>query len=173
MDYYIGAFKKYAVFSGRATRKEFWMFTLINTIVNIIVAVALTIIVGEYKGLIFIPTLYTLAVFIPSLAISCRRLHDIGKSGWWILITLVPFIGSLLLFSFYVIDSQTGTNKYGPNPKGDGYVQKNPNVWATIIAIVVILFLLVMVTSIVLVSLNSARKVQNRNNSAPTVQELR
>ena len=70
------------------------------------------------NGIVYLASLYNLAVFIPGLAVSVRRLHDIGKSGWWFLILLVPFIGAIVLLIFFCLDSQPGGNKYGSNPKG-------------------------------------------------------
>ena len=113
MNEYLGVLKKYAVFSGRARRREFWMFVLIN----FIVAVGLSV-VDMMLGTIVLGAIYTLAVLIPSLAVGARRLHDIGKTGWWQLIGLIPFIGIIVLIIFYVMDSNPGDNQYGPNPKG-------------------------------------------------------
>ena len=123
MNWYIGVLKKYAVFSGRARRKEYWMFVLFNMIFSFVA--------GFIDG-IFLPnlgidaggtkigvlgTIYGLAVLIPGLAVAVRRLHDTNRTGWWLLIALVPFIGAIILIIFYVQDSQPGDNKYGPNPK--------------------------------------------------------
>ncbi|MCL2919875.1 DUF805 domain-containing protein [Shewanella litorisediminis] len=111
MEYYIGAWKKYADFTGRARRKEFWMFFLFNLIVSVgmnLVDMAL--------GSMLVGTLYSLAVFLPSLAIGARRLHDTGRSGWWQLIALIPIIGIIVLIVFYCQDSQD-ENDYGENPK--------------------------------------------------------
>lgn len=95
-------FSKYATFSGRARRSEYWWFVLLNFIVGCI----------PYVNLI-----WGLVIFIPSLALCVRRLHDTGRSGWWLLLVLVPIVNLLLLY-FYVCDSQPGTNEYGENPKG-------------------------------------------------------
>lgn len=119
MTWYLTVLKKYAVFSGRARRKEFWMFTLFN-IIFAVVAVVLDNVLGtasEGLGYGLIYGLYSLAVLIPSLAVTVRRLHDVGKSGWWILISLVPLVG-LWLLVLLATDSQPGENKYGLNPKG-------------------------------------------------------
>jgi len=114
MDYYLAVLKKYATFSGRAQRAEYWYFLLFNFIASIVIGI-ISAVIGDDKGIIGV--LYSLAIFIPALAVSVRRLHDIGKSGWMILITLIPFIGSIWLFVLMVIDSNPGENKYGPNPK--------------------------------------------------------
>jgi len=114
MNYYLEVLKKYAVFSGRARRKEYWMFILFNFIAYAIL--------GFIEVLLGIPailsSIYGLAVLIPSLAVCVRRLHDSGRSGWWILIGLLPLVGFIVLLIFMVLDSQPGDNQYGPNPKG-------------------------------------------------------
>ncbi len=118
MHYYFEVLKKYAVFSGRATRAEYWYFVLFNFIFY----VAITIL----SGVIFLASgvntvvllwIYILAVFIPGLAVAVRRLHDTGRSGWWLLLNLIPLIGAIIVIVLLVLDSQPGENKYGPNPK--------------------------------------------------------
>ena len=118
MNWYIEVLKKYAVFSGRARRREYWMFVLFN----VIIAVVLTIIegiadAGSEGSRSTLTTLYGLAVLIPSLAVSVRRLHDTGRSGWWLLIGLIPIIGTIVLLIFMVQDGRPTDNQYGPNPK--------------------------------------------------------
>lgn len=113
MNWYIDVLKKYAVFNGRAHRREYWMFTLFNVIVSII----FSIVDSLFETNIF-NMLYTLAVFLPSLGVSIRRLHDIGRSGWWLLLSFIPVIGWILLIYWACLDSQPGPNQYGPNPKG-------------------------------------------------------
>ena len=112
MNWYFEVLKKYAVFSGRARRKEYWMFLLFNIIIVIALGVIETI-VGTNS---VIALFYTLAILLPGLAVTVRRLHDTGKSGWWLLIGIVPLIGIVILV-FMVQDGQTGDNQYGPNPK--------------------------------------------------------
>ena len=114
MNWYFEVLKKYAVFDGRAHRTEFWLFFLFSFIISFFLGV----IVGLVESLWFITTLYALAVLIPGLAVSVRRLHDTNRSGWWILTGLVPILGWIALLIFYVEDSQPGANQYGPNPKG-------------------------------------------------------
>ena len=119
MNWYLEVLRKYAVFRGRARRTEFWMFTLVNIAVSMLLAFAdssfgMTV---SY-GVGMLSSLYGLAVLIPSLAVAVRRLHDTGRSGWWWLVSLVPFIGAVVLIIFAAQDSQPGSNKYGPNPKG-------------------------------------------------------
>ncbi|MBI3634388.1 MAG: DUF805 domain-containing protein [Candidatus Yonathbacteria bacterium] len=113
MNYYTDVLKKYAVFSGRATRKEYWMFVLFNFIISIAVGV-----IGFILKIETLSFLYSLAIIIPSIAVGVRRLHDTDHSGWWIFIFLIPFIGAIILLVFFVTDSQVGENKYGQNPKG-------------------------------------------------------
>ncbi|MCC6192867.1 MAG: DUF805 domain-containing protein, partial [Burkholderiales bacterium] len=119
MDWYIGVLKKYAVFEGRARRKEYWMFILFNLIVAAILnTVDWMVGTGGLLG-----GIYGLAVLIPGIAVTVRRLHDTGRSGWWILIVLVPLVGWIILLIFMVLDSHPGDNQYGPNPKaGEGAV---------------------------------------------------
>lgn len=113
MNWYIEVLKKYAVFDGRAHRSEYWMFVLFNVIITIVLGLIdrLLGISGVLSGI------YGLAVLIPGIAVSIRRLHDTNRSGWWLLISLVPVIGTIVLIVFMVQDSQPGTNQYGPNPK--------------------------------------------------------
>lgn len=114
MHWYLTVLKKYAVFSGRAQRAEYWYFVLFNVIISIALNIVGSIL-GDDNGVL--GTLYTLAVLIPCLAVSVRRLHDTGRSGWMLLIGLIPIIGTIWLFVLMVLDSNPGDNKYGPNPK--------------------------------------------------------
>lgn len=114
-NYYAAVFKKYAVFSGRARRAEYWYFYLVNVIIWFVLGV-LSSTVSNVFGMV--SNLYVLVVFIPGLAVNIRRLHDIGKSGWMFLIILIPIIGWIWLLVLSVMDSQAGDNAYGPNPKG-------------------------------------------------------
>ena len=121
MNYYIDCLTtKYFCFEGRARRKEYWMFALFNGIVGVAISWIASLLAGAtgMNGIVYLASLYNLAVFIPGLAVSVRRLHDIGKSGWWFLILLVPIIGAIVFLVFCCLDSQPGGNKYGPNPKG-------------------------------------------------------
>ena len=113
MDWYLAVLKKYAVFSGRARRKEFWMYILFY----FIIAVVLGIIDGVIGTGGILGGLYGLALLVPTLAVSVRRLHDTNRSGWFILIGLIPLIGWIILLVFYCMDSQAGDNQYGPYPK--------------------------------------------------------
>lgn len=114
MHWYLDVLKKYATFSGRARRQEYWMFLLFHIIAVFILTAVDMAIFGMPALLYFV---YLLGTLIPSLALSVRRLHDVGKSGWWLLLSFVPF-GSLVLLFWAVSDSKPGDNAYGPNPKG-------------------------------------------------------
>lgn len=118
MNWYMAVLKKYAEFNGRARRKEYWMFALMNFLITILIGIVGALL-GKTGGLISVSltSLYSLFIFIPSIAVTVRRLHDTNKSGWWILISFVPFIGALVLLIFMIIDSDPNENAYGPNPK--------------------------------------------------------
>lgn len=126
MNWYLKVLKQYADFKGRARRKEYWYFILFNGIFALI-AMGLDNLLGitfsSYNRNLFygyIYLLYGLIVFIPSLAVVVRRLHDVGKSGWWYLIVLIPVIGAFIILYYMIKDSEPGTNKWGENPKGVG-----------------------------------------------------
>ena len=110
MNYYLKVLRNYATFSGRARRSEYWYFVLFNAIISFVF--------GFVCGLMQVPelaNLYTLAVFIPSIAVGVRRMHDVGKSGWFLLIPIYNLI-------LAVTDGENGENQYGPDPKGtDGF----------------------------------------------------
>lgn len=119
MNWYLEVLRKYAVFGGRARRKEYWMFILFN----ILISFALGVVEGMFGlvtelGIGVISMVYALLLLIPSLAVGVRRLHDTGRSGWWLLIAFVPIVGAIALLVFAVQDSESGHNEYGPNPKG-------------------------------------------------------
>lgn len=119
MNWYLEVWKKYAEFSGRARRKEYWYFALFNFIISVLLAFidGMTGTFSAEVGLGLLGGLYLLAVLIPGIAVSVRRLHDTERSGWWFLIAFIPIIGPLVLLVFFVIDSTPGQNEYGPNPK--------------------------------------------------------
>lgn len=112
-------FQKYVTFKGRARRSEYWWFCLLNLIVSIVTFVL------DYQmdtinievGLGALSGLYTLIVFLPGLAVSVRRLHDTGHSGWYYLLTFIPILGALFLLYFFVSDSAPEENRYGKSPK--------------------------------------------------------
>lgn len=112
MNWYMGCWKKYATFSGRARRKEYWMFVLFNAIAYFVAGMLDGIIGGGA-----IAGLYGLAVLLPTLAVSVRRLHDTNRNGWWLFVTLIPVVGEIWLFVLMIMDSSLGSNQYGSNPK--------------------------------------------------------
>lgn len=115
MKYWLECYtKKYATFSGRARRKEYWMFFLFN----MLIALGIQIIEAVLGTGGMLGGLYSLAVLLPGWAVFTRRMHDIGKSGWWWLIGLIPVVGTIVLFVFMCKDSEPSDNAYGPNPKG-------------------------------------------------------
>jgi uncharacterized membrane protein YhaH (DUF805 family) len=115
MEWYIRVLKKYAVFEGRATRKEYWMFQLFNVIVSIgiaLLSIGLTSVTKTNQGIL--GNIYSLAVLVPGIAVAIRRMHDTGRSGWW---CIVPIIGLI-----YAIEAgQPNENQYGPDPNGQKY----------------------------------------------------
>ncbi|MGX9416700.1 DUF805 domain-containing protein [Vibrio sp. RC27] len=112
MSWYLLVLSKYAVFSGRARRQEYWMFFLFNLIFTIALGF-----VDRMFGTDVLSFVYGVFIFIPNLAVLVRRLHDTGRSGWWALLLLVPLIGILVLFIFAILDGHTNENEYGQNPK--------------------------------------------------------
>lgn len=119
MNWYIQAWRKYAVFDGRARRSEYWLFNLFNFLI-LCILLLIDFSAGRFDpemGWGVLSGLYTLLVCLPSLSVSVRRLHDSSKSGWWLLIGIIPILGSLILLVFMLQDSSPGRNQYGPNPK--------------------------------------------------------
>ncbi len=119
MNWYLKVLKQYADFNGRARRKEYWMFVLFNTIFAFIAMILDNVLGIAIEGVGYGPLygLYALAVFIPGLAVGVRRLHDVGKSGWMMLIVLIPLIGAIWLLVLMATDSNPEENQYGGNPK--------------------------------------------------------
>lgn len=118
MKWYFHALRNYAVFRGRARRREYWTFELMNAAIALALFV-LAVELGKagYPYFVSLPFLYIAATMIPSLSSLIRRLHDTGRSGWWFWINLIPLFGPISMFIFTVEDSQAGENRYGPNPK--------------------------------------------------------
>ncbi|MFI8434256.1 DUF805 domain-containing protein [Streptomyces sp. NPDC079020] len=112
MNWYLDVLKNYAGFSGRARRKEYWMFVLFN-----IIAAVILMAIGAAIGTQVPYYIYIVAVIVPSLAVIVRRLHDTGRSGWWILISLVPLVGGIILLVFLATEGKYEANEYGANPK--------------------------------------------------------
>ncbi|MFS4091969.1 DUF805 domain-containing protein [Streptomyces sp. AF1A] len=112
MNWFIEALKKYAVFSGRARRKEYWLFFLFAYIIYIVFGI-----VGFAAHAVYLVAIPALGFLLPAWGVTVRRLHDTGRSGWWILFGIIPLVGPITLLVFYCTDSQAGDNKFGPNPK--------------------------------------------------------
>jgi uncharacterized membrane protein YhaH (DUF805 family) len=129
MEWYLKVMRdNYANFKGRARRKEYWMYTLIFTVLLIALMTIMFSVLSfsDETGIETGPSVYLTVIlvivflfahFIPSIALTVRRLHDTGKSGWWYLIVFVPYLGNFVIFIFTLIDGDRGDNKYGSNPK--------------------------------------------------------
>jgi uncharacterized membrane protein YhaH (DUF805 family) len=117
--------QNYCNFNDRARRSEYWLFVLFNIIVEIILSAIGAILVYVLKNQIIsfsLLSLYSLIIFIPGLALTIRRLHDTGKSGWYILVALIPIVGGIIVLYFLVQDSQQEQNEYGISPKYGGII---------------------------------------------------
>ena len=119
MNWYLAVLKKYSVFSGRARRKEYWFFLLFNIAISVVLAIidGATGTFSEEMGVGLLGGVYALAVLLPSIAVSVRRLHDTDRTGWWLLLAFVPVLGAIVLLVFMALDSKPGDNQYGANPK--------------------------------------------------------
>lgn len=134
MDLMFQPLRKYADFSGRARRKEFWLFALLTFLIEIVFMVLISAVGGQdllmgypasanvpmsgpLMAVVLLHFAVMLALLVPSLAVTFRRLHDTNRKGWWILIGLIPLIGALVLFIFYLLDGTPGPNRFGPDPK--------------------------------------------------------
>ena len=113
MQWWLGVYKNYAGFTGRARRTEFWMFTLFQIIINVVLSI-LNRVSGAF---LIVSILFGIASLIPTLAVGARRLHDTGKSGWLQLLLLIPIVGAIILIVFWAIDGTRGPNQHGPDPK--------------------------------------------------------
>jgi uncharacterized membrane protein YhaH (DUF805 family) len=112
MEWYLKVLRQYADFAGRARREEYWMFALVNVIILVVLAI-----LDSVLKFGFLAVLYLLAVLLPSWAVSVRRLHDTGRSGWWHLIGIIPLIGGIVLIVFLATDGERQPNSYGPDPR--------------------------------------------------------
>ena len=119
MDWYLKVLKQYFDFSGRARRKEYWMFFLFNLLVSIALAISDAMLgtLDTESGWGLLGALYAIAVLIPGLAVSVRRLHDRDKSGWWLLLAFIPLIGGIVLLVWFVMEGDGGSNRFGSDPK--------------------------------------------------------
>ena len=113
MNYFLDALKKYATFKGRTSRKGYWMFYLLYVVFAAVMAV-LDMLIGTvtvFSGI------FALGTVLPALAVAVRRLHDIGKSGWYYLLCLIPIVGTILLIIWFCQEGNIGRNEYGEDPK--------------------------------------------------------
>lgn len=114
MEWYMAVLRKYGDFTGRARRNEYWYFVLFSFLISLGLAIIDNALgLGSGSGIGLLGGVYSLAILIPSLAVAVRRLHDTGRSGWWLLITLIPLVGGIILIVFLASESQPGTNQYG------------------------------------------------------------
>ncbi len=122
MNYYLKALRNYAVFTGRARRNEYWYFVLFNILISFALT-AIDYMVGTFNaetGSGLLSSLYGLAVLLPGIAVSVRRLHDTERSGWWFLLVFLPCIGPFILLYFFLQDGTAGPNEFGSDPKASG-----------------------------------------------------
>lgn len=118
MKWYFEALRKYAVFAGRARRREYWMFELWNSVILVVlIVIDVKTSASGHPQRAVLTGLYLLATALPSLAGFVRRLHDTNHSGWWFFMGLVPLVGQLVLLTLLIKDSQPGSNRFGANPK--------------------------------------------------------
>lgn len=119
-EYFLNVIKQhYADFQGRASRSQYWYFVLFSFLISLAISIV-TGILGSILGtsiFSFLSVIYSLAVLVPSVCLAIRRLHDSGKSGWFLLLGLIPLIGAIILIVLMVLDSEADRNQYGPNPK--------------------------------------------------------
>ena len=115
MQWYLQVLRNYAEFNGRSRRSEYWYFVLFNLVVAIVLGFADGVL-RKIVGFGMLGMIYSLVVLVPGIAVSIRRLHDTDRSGWWLLLALVPIVGLVLIW-FMAQDSDAGTNRYGQNPK--------------------------------------------------------
>lgn len=119
MNWYLKVVKgNYANFKGRARRQEYWMFAFINLMIAVLLSIVDTVVFSA--GNFIFSSLYMLIVLIPGIAVAVRRLHDTSRSGWWMLLAVIPVIGVLALIIMMCVDSTPAPNQYGSNPKGIG-----------------------------------------------------
>jgi len=119
MNWYMQALKRWNDFNGRSRRKEYWFFLLFNVMAAAVLSI-IDMFTGTYNattGIGLLSGIYALVMLVPGIAVTIRRLHDTGRSGWWILIALVPIIGGIWLLVLMVLDSHKEPNQWGPSPK--------------------------------------------------------
>jgi uncharacterized membrane protein YhaH (DUF805 family) len=114
MNWYLSVLKNYVGFSGRARRMEYWMFALVNAIIFLVLAILATVTRSFFFWVLLF--LYDLAVLLPALAVTWRRIQDTGRNGLWILLGLIPFVGGIILLVFTILPGTQGANEFGPDP---------------------------------------------------------
>lgn len=117
MNYYSICLSKFADFSGRARRREYWTFALVNCLIAMLLLILGLAFGEDSPASNIMVTIFYLIMLVPNLSVSVRRLHDIGKSGWYMFLSLIPLIGGLFLLVWALMDSEPGENQYGENPK--------------------------------------------------------
>lgn len=119
MEWALMPLRKYSTFTGRSQRKEYWLYILFVLVVVLVLTIIENMLgwVESESDTGALTTLFMFGILLPSIAVATRRLHDIGRSGWWQLVSLIPLIGPLVLLFWLVKDSDSGENTYGPNPK--------------------------------------------------------
>lgn len=121
MEWMLMPLHRYADFSGRSRRKEYWMFFLLCVAVSVAISIIGSIGAGTGGDMNFLGSLlmglFFLAIIVPSIALQVRRFHDQDKSGWFVLLNFIPLIGGLIVFVFMLLEGTRGPNQYGPDPK--------------------------------------------------------
>ena len=120
MSWYFNAITNYVNFKGRERRRAYWMFVLVNVIITIVISCIDVIFIGIDDGFFqngVLSTIYSIFIFLPSLSLTVRRLHDTGRCGWWVLLYFIPIVGWIIMLVFLCTDSYGGENQYGPCPK--------------------------------------------------------
>lgn len=123
MNYYSICLSKFADFSGRARRREYWTFVLVNCLIAMLLLILGLAFGEDSPASNIMVTIFYLIMLVPNLSVSVRRLHDIGKSGWYMFLSLIPLIGGLILLIWSLMDSEPGENQYGKNPKEEENLQ--------------------------------------------------
>ncbi len=119
MEWFMKALRQYAVFTGRARRKEYWFFVLFYILIAIGLGFIDSVLGLGSEGYGLLSGLFGLAMLLPALGVAVRRMHDTGRSGWWILVSFIPFVGWLIFIWFATRDGEPGPNAYGPDPKAE------------------------------------------------------
>ncbi len=125
MNWYLAVLKNYAGFSGRARRTEYWMFVLVNFVIELVLSIIRT--ASGSSIILIISSIYALAILIPGIAVGVRRLHDTDRSGGWIFIGLIPLVGAIVLIVFFATAGTQGANRFGEDPKRAEFVGNQPN----------------------------------------------